>query len=497
MNGAQHMPNSTAEIVICGAGIAGVAAAYHLAVERGLAGVVLVEQGDPLSLTSDKSTECYRNWWPGPGDAMVRLMNRSIDLLEEIARASDNRIQLNRRGYLYATAVPARIPALRQAAEEAAALGAGPLRIHGGANHQDTKTPRLHSETRLLKTQNHGLSQVEGSKLKTQPYEPAPAHGFEGQPDGADLIVDQALIREHFPYLSEQIVAVLHPRRCGWFSAQQLGMYLLERAREHGVRLMRGRVSGVDTAGNHVRAVRIAQEQATLTISTPRFVNAAGPLQHDVGRMLGVELPVFSERHIKIAFNEHLAVVPRDAPLLIWADEVTLPWSADEREALAEDDETRWMLGRLPPGVHCRPEGHSGGAVLLILWNYHLDPVEPTFPVKVEEYYPELALRGMSVMVPGLARYCDRAPRPYIDGGYYTKTRENRPLIGPLPIEGAYIVGALSGYGLMAACAAGELIAAHITGAELPSYAPALTLARYDDSAYQRLLENWGDLGQL
>jgi len=333
--------------------------------------------------------------------------------------------------------------------------------------------------------------------LSSQPYVPAPAHGFENQPDGADLLLDPALIRAHFPYVAENTVALLHARRCGWFSAQQLGMYLLERAREHGVRLVRGRVTEVDTTGNRVRAVRVAQEQAALTIDTPCLINAAGPLQHEVGRMLGVELPVFSERHIKIAFNEHLGVVPRDAPLLIWADDVLLPWSPDEREALAEDDETRWMLGRLPPGVHCRPEGHSGGSVLLILWNFHLDQVEPTFPVEAEEYYPELALRGMSVMVPGLAQYFDRAPRPYIDGGYYTKTRENRPLIGPLPVEGAYIVGALSGYGLMAASAAGELIAAHITGAELPSYAPALSLARYDDPDYRRLLEHWGDVGQL
>src|SRR5438552_13933890 len=71
------MSAPTADVVICGAGIAGVAAAYHLAVRRGVTDVVLVDERPPLSLTSDKSTECYRNWWPGPGDDMVALMNRS------------------------------------------------------------------------------------------------------------------------------------------------------------------------------------------------------------------------------------------------------------------------------------------------------------------------------------------------------------------------------------------------------------------------------------
>jgi glycine/D-amino acid oxidase-like deaminating enzyme len=472
------MSNSTAEVVVCGAGIAGVAAAYFLATQHGLTDITLVERGDPLSLTSDKSTEAYRNWWPGPGDAMVALMNRSIDLLEQIAEATDNRIQLNRRGYLYATADPAKIPLLRQAAEEAASLGAGQLRIHGPTNDQNAL--------------------YRGSAVSAQPaYSPAPAHGFAGQPSGADLIVDPALIRAQFPYLSEQTVAVLHARRCGWFSAQQLGMYLLEQARERGVRLLRGQVTAVDTAGGQVRGVRVATRDGEEQIATPRFVNAAGPLLPDVARMLGVELPVFSERHIKIAFNDHLQAVPRGAPMLIWVDDITLPWSADEREALAEDAETSWLLGRFPAGVHCRPEGHGASTSLLILWNYHLEPVEPVFPPVVEEHYAELALRGMAVMIPGLAQYFDRAPKPYIDGGYYTKTRENRPLIGALPLTGAYVIGALSGYGLMAACAAGELLAAHIAGGQLPTYAPAFALSRYDDPAYQALLEHWPDTGQL
>jgi len=483
------MSKSTAEIVICGAGIAGVAAAYDLAVKQGMRDVVLVEPGAPLSLTSDKSTEAYRNWWPGPGDAMVAFMNRSIDLLEEIARATDNRILMNRRGYLYATADPARVRLLRQAAEEAAALGAGPLRIHGTKD----EGRRTKDEGQICAAELS--SSVFG--LSSSGYVPAPAEGFEDQPGGADLLLDPALIRRHFPYVGEDVLALLHARRCGWFSAQQLGMYMLEQAREHGVRLIPGQVTGVDTGGGRVRAARIAHNGATTTIATPRFVNAAGPMQRAVGGMLGVEIPVFAERHIKIAFNDHLHVVPRDAPLLIWTDDIRLPWSAEEREALAEDDQTRWMLDSLPAGVHCRPEGHGGASSLLILWNYHLDAVEPAFPIAVEDHEPELALRGMATMIPGLARYFDRTPRPYIDGGYYVKTRENRPLIGPLPIEGSYIVGALSGYGLMAACAAGELLAAHVCGLALPPYAPAFLLARYDDPEYQKLLDAWGDEGQL
>src|SRR5919108_3365508 len=87
--------DSTAEVVICGAGIAGIATAYHLT-RRGVRDVVLVDELPPLSLTSDKSAECYRNWWPGPGTDMVQLMNRSIDLLEELARESGNVFRMNR-----------------------------------------------------------------------------------------------------------------------------------------------------------------------------------------------------------------------------------------------------------------------------------------------------------------------------------------------------------------------------------------------------------------
>src|SRR5947207_14967325 len=131
---ATDMARMSGEVVICGAGIAGVAAAYHLAVRRGVRDVVLVDERPPLTLTSDKSAECYRNWWPGPGDDMVAVMNRSIDLLEELAREGGNSFRLNRRGYLFHTAEPERVDSFIGSADEAAALGSGPVRRHAAAS---------------------------------------------------------------------------------------------------------------------------------------------------------------------------------------------------------------------------------------------------------------------------------------------------------------------------------------------------------------------------
>src|SRR5574341_1436210 len=76
-NETQTVTTSTAQVVICGAGMAGVAAAYHLAVRQGMTNVVLVDERAPFTLTTDKGTAAYRNWFPGPGDTMVRFINRS------------------------------------------------------------------------------------------------------------------------------------------------------------------------------------------------------------------------------------------------------------------------------------------------------------------------------------------------------------------------------------------------------------------------------------
>ena len=167
--------------------------------------------GEPLTLTSNKGTEAYRNWWPGPGDTMVHFVNRSIDLLEELAEETDNCFQMNRRGYVFLTADEGQIPIMKYAAAETSALGAGPVREHPGPTS----------------------------------YIPSPSEGFEGLPTGVDLLLSPDLVREYFPAVTEDAVAALHVRRAGWLDAQKLGKWLLAEAQRAGVRLVRDRVRGV------------------------------------------------------------------------------------------------------------------------------------------------------------------------------------------------------------------------------------------------------------
>ena len=461
------MGTMNAEAVICGAGIAGVSAAYHLTAKEGMRDVLIVDERAPLTLTSDKSTEAYRNWWPGPGETMVRFMNRSIDLLEMLAAESDNFFHMNRRGYVFLTSRPEQAALMERVAVEISGLGAGSLRYHRGRPDDPVYPPRTDK-------------------------------GFVPGLQGADLVLSPEMIRKEFPFVAEEVVAMLHPRRCGWLSAQQLGMYLLDRAKACGAKFLMGRVTGTTVDRGRIHEIRVETSRESVRISARRFVLAAGPLLKEAGAMVGVEIPVFNELHGKIAFRDTLGIIPRHVPLMIWTDPMTLPWTDEERAALAGSQKTRWLLNEFPGGVHFRPEGGADSPIILALWTYDIKAQQPVWPPVFEPEYGEIVMRGMARMIPGLAAYLDKMSPPWVDGGYYCKTRENRPLIGPLPVDGVYVIGALSGFGIMASMAAGELLAKHVAGRDLPDYAPAFLLSRYDDPSYEEMLANWDPTsGQL
>jgi glycine/D-amino acid oxidase-like deaminating enzyme len=454
------MARSSADVVVCGAGIVGVATAYFLAVRSGVQRVVLCDPLPPLSLTSDKSTECYRNLWPNR--PMVTLMNRSIDVIEELARQSGNAFGLSRRGYLYVTADRDRLAALEASAVGAAEFGSGPLRVHRGTANDPT-------------------------------YQPATAEGWEGAPTGTDLIADPDLLRRHFPGITERAVGALHVRRAGWLSAQQMGAYLLERARSAGLEVLPRRVTAVEVAGGRVSGVGL--DDGTRLVCGA-FVDAAGPMLAPVAAMLGESLPVHCEVHHKVGFRDSLGVIPRDAGLLIWNDPQEVRWSQEEREHLSGEGRED-LLGEMPIACHGRPEGGAGSPWVLALWEYQRKVMDPVWPLPEDPLHGEVVLRGMAAMFPRMAEYLDHMPQRVIDGGYYTKTVENRPLAGPLQTDGAFVGGAVSGFGIMAACGVAELVSAHVTGATLPDHARGFTLERYDDPAYRAELAMLTETGQL
>jgi glycine/D-amino acid oxidase-like deaminating enzyme len=433
-----------ASLVICGAGYAGLAAAYQLAVKRNLTDIVIVDPRPPLTLTSNKGTEGYRTWWPDR--TMMRLINRSIDLLEEAVLASGHPTWLNRRGYAFFTARPDEAERLRQQAQHVAGLGAGGYREHPGE----------------------------------VPYQPAPPAEFRDQPIGIDMVLDADLIRHHYPFLRPDITAMAHVRRAGFFDSWSFGQWMLDQVQARGVRVRRDRVVRLDVTGGRVRAVYLASGDR---LHTDMFVIAAGPYLKSVAGLLDIDIPVVNEIHAKVTLRDVHGVVPRHVPFMLWNDPVELAWNASERRQWAASPDTQWLLQAIPAGVHFRPRGEQD---LLLIWTFEDRVVEtPVYPTPFNPHYGEVLIRGLADMIPGLRVYFGQGHAAQVDGGYYCKTPENRPLIGPLPVAGAYVIGALTGYGLMASQAAGDLLAAHILGEQLPEEASEFRLSRYADPAYQ------------
>ena len=220
------------------------------------------------------------------------------------------------------------------------------------------------------------------TRLRHYTTSPPPPEGFHDEPIGADLLIGNDLIHNYFPYITDCAVAALHVRRAGWLSAQQLGMYLLETGRRRGVRFETARVTGVDVENSRIQGVRLSSGER---VDSPILLMLPGPYLKDIGRLLGIDLPVHTELHLKAAVKDPLGVVGREAPLLIWTDPQSLPWEVEEREALAEDEKTRWLTESFPAGVHTRPEGAGESQTILMLWEYQTRVMEPIWPPKMDD----------------------------------------------------------------------------------------------------------------
>ena len=433
-------------IAVIGAGIIGLSVAYYLVKNHRLGAIALIDSREPMSLTSAQSGENYRNWWPHP--VMTAFTDRSIDLTEAIAVETGNRIAMTRRGYALVTRNPSPAGLIED--------------LHRGYGNQAASSIRIHDQA------------------DSPSYRPAHSADWKEAPAGVDVLRHAGLIRRIFPCFAEDVATVLHVRRAGSISGQQLGQFMLEAVRAAGGRLLRGKIVGVEGAAPFRLAVQTPAGNEVL--HADRLVNAAGPFFGQIAAMLGENPPVRCVYQQKIAFEDRGHAIARDMPFAIDLDRQRLPWTAEERLALADNPDTAALLAPMNGGIHCRPDGGDAGSWIKLGWAFNDQPSDPHDDEPIDPQFPDLVLRAASRLHPGLARYIGHLPRGARHyGGYYTMTEENLPLIGPMATAGAFMAGSLSGYGTMAACAAGELAAAWIADAPRPAYAASFSTARYDD----------------
>jgi glycine/D-amino acid oxidase-like deaminating enzyme len=434
------------DVAIIGAGSVGIAVAYYLVTRHAVKRIALIDRSSPMSLTSAQSGENYRNWWPHP--VMTSFTDDSISLMEEIDRRTGSRLNMTRGGY-------ALVSRRHQPADLIGAL-------YGGYG----------SSPSCIRLRESSASDYE-----------APRRGpWADAPDGVDVLLNQALIRQTFPSYAHDVATVIHIRRAGSVSAQQLGQFMLETLREAGAGVRRAEVRAITAASPF--ELELACGERPERLNAERVVNAAGPFVKDIAAMLGEDLPVRCVYQQKISFEDRAGAIPRDMPFTIDLDEQRLAWTDEDRELLAGDPTGRRLLDPMPGGVHCRPDGGVDGTRIKLGWAYNERPGDPHDEEPIDPNFPDVVLRGASRLHPKLAAYIGRLPRgAHHYGGYYTMTGENWPLIGPMRTSGAFVAGALSGFGSMAACATGLLCAAWMTGSPLPDYAKALSSARYADRA--------------
>jgi glycine/D-amino acid oxidase-like deaminating enzyme len=449
------------EILVIGAGIAGIATAYYLAVQHKRARLLIVDEGQPMTLTSAQSGENYRNWWPHP--TMAAFTDHSTDLMEDIARRTDNRFHMTRRGYLLVTRDDKPEELLRQ--------------LYAGYGASASKLIRLH----------------EGA---SKDYSPPLSADWQAAPDGVDVLLGRDLIQQYYPTFDKEVATALHIRRAGDISGQQLGQYMLETMRPLGAQFQQARVVGITKTDRFV--VDVIADGARQSIKADIIVNAAGPFAAHIAAMHGEELPIFNVLQQKIAFVDRNRAVDRNMPFAIDLDGQTLAWSDDEREELAASPELARLLEPMPGSIHCRPDGGDLGQWIKLGWAFNSEPAEPTREPELNPYFPEIVLRAASRLQPALKQYLGALPRDRVHyGGFYPMTKENWPLIGAASTPGVFLTTALSGYGTMSACAAGDLCARAVAGAPVPSFAGVLSIARYENKMLMNELESAESRGLL
>lgn len=407
--------NPSVPVAVIGSGIAGVSSAYFL-FKSGIKNIVIIDPDGPLSRTSSRSAQCYRNWWLDPKISL--LVNHSIKLLLEIAeRSGTNPISLDRNGYLWFSKTSEHPEAHLKEFRKVEGI-----RTTGGIRqHIDTST---------------GYQRAWGDLV---------AGGVDPELPGVDLLVG-SFAADVFPSLSKEVTSVMHTRLCGCLDALCLGNFYLK---ESKARVIKGEVSTIEQKRGKY-SIRIAGSDQIKTVTAEKLIIAAGAWSSQMLTKMGVAMPKMENiLHERMVFEDTHGLLPRDMPLLLSSDDIE--YEEDKRSV----------------GAYLRPLGQAKD--VLLGWAYDAEDCDPpVWPPDLTEKQvrADRVLKAASYMVPAFAKYRNMAAddQKFLDsiqhvGGYYTQTYTKRPLIGPiLELPGVFLNTAMAGMGIMASAACGELV---------------------------------------
>ena len=378
--------DATADAVVIGGGIIGVATAFWLS-KSGLK-TILVEMKNGLStLTTTASIESFRAEFTEP--AMTNLAVEAIKVWENFSAVTgleNYSINLHYGGYLFMTSEEDQVDALKAAVRGYHALGVTDVEFWTG------------DET-----------------------------------------------RRHFPWASPEVKAATFRAKDGWFSAHE-ATHGFAIASKNATFYVSTRAVGIETDAKGVCAVKTDKGD----IATRVVVNAAGPFAIQVGKMVGIDLPVFQVRRQRVFVAPH-PKIPQDAPL-----------------AIDIDNESYW-----------RPE--TGGALL----GWH-DPEEPkTEPMEnpVGDWdFPAFTIEAAARLTPFWNEVAQDLKKDDVSvyAGQYVHAPDDQPIIGPVEAVPGFHLNCAYWPGVMLSAASGRWTADLITGKMKPQDNP-LRLTRFDE----------------
>jgi glycine/D-amino acid oxidase-like deaminating enzyme len=199
------------------------------------------------------------------------------------------------------------------------------------------------------------------------------------------------------------------------------------------------------------RAIGIETE-ASERLYADRVVLAAGPWTRPYLRDVGVDLPLFVERHIIAVLDTPGAA--RDLLPFCWCDDVFMNYGRPEGDDLLLFG--TWAGG----GTGTRNSDAPDGDTIT-------DPDQDKEVAGAEE--SSGILRYVTPRIPGVANL--GVCRGY--AGLYDMSPEDLPVIGPVPgIDNLYVIAGSSGHGFKLGPAVGEAVAQLIETGESPLLAP-------------------------